>query len=44
MMSFVALVEYIRHHVWWWRIDDSRGNNVWHVPKVLVLRDVHLLV
>jgi hypothetical protein len=44
MMNFVAFVQDISHHVGWGRIDDSRGDDIWHVSGILVLWYLELLV
>ena len=44
MMNFVALVQDISHHIGWRCIDDSRRNDIRHVPGILVLWNLELLV
>lgn len=39
MMDFVAFVEQIGKSVWWWRVDNSGRDDVWHVSEVTVFRD-----
>ena len=37
MVRLVALVQDISHHLWWWRIDNGRRDDVGHVAVVPIL-------
>jgi hypothetical protein len=37
MVDFVAPVEDITHHLCWWGVNNSGGNNIRHISVVVVL-------
>lgn len=43
VVHFVAFVQDIRHHVWWWCIYDGRRGDVEHISVVKILGDAEFL-
>lgn len=40
MMNFVPLIHHVGYHPLWWGIDNGRRNDVWHISKIAVLRNM----
>jgi hypothetical protein len=42
MVDLVAFIQDIRHQIWRWCVRNGGGDDVWHVPGVLMLREPEL--